>query len=58
MRNDPIVEEVRAAGNKLFQQCGGSVKKMGAYLREKEKQHDAKRLANLPSMKKEKLPPS
>ena len=37
MHNDPIVEEMRAAGKEMFRKCGNDIDRFGDWLREQEK---------------------
>ena len=39
MRSDPIVDEVRAARQKIFDACGGDLNKLLDRLKEAEAQH-------------------
>ncbi len=42
MTKDPIVEEVRAAREKLFDACGGSLDALLDYLQEREQQDQSR----------------
>lgn len=46
MHKDPIVEEVRAARAEMFEQAGGTLEGLAAYLRERQRVRPARKVAS------------
>jgi len=54
MWKDPIVEEVRAAGDKIARKCGYDIRKFSEYLRKRERLLPRERIVDLSAQAKKK----